>query len=106
MKKCPSAAFYCTVVDVVQVIPRQHIRDVSALDDEALREWFNSFDLRRHNTLPVVHMVTVGESLLAQRGFGCSSAKMGFHVPPFTSVQHLHLHCLSLPLNNMWRQIK
>jgi hypothetical protein len=56
--------------------------------------------------LPVARMVAVGESLLAQRGFRGNCAKMGFHVPPFISVGHLHLHCLSLPLNNLWRDIK
>jgi hypothetical protein len=54
----------------------------------------------------VARMIAVGEELLMQRGFYGDSAKMGFHVRPFTSVPHLHLHCLSLPVNNRWRDIK
>jgi hypothetical protein len=56
--------------------------------------------------VPVVHMISVGEALLRQRGYNLCGTKMGFHVPPFTSVQHLHLHCMSLPLKNLWREIK
>jgi hypothetical protein len=51
-------------------------------------------------------MIAVGKELLMQRGFYGDSAKMGFHVPPFISVPHLHLHCLSLPVNNLWCDIK
>jgi sulfate adenylyltransferase (ADP) / adenylylsulfatase len=51
-------------------------------------------------------MMAVGEALLTRRGFSGNYVKMGFHLPPFTSVQHLHLHCLSLPLKNTWRGIK
>ena len=51
-------------------------------------------------------MIAVGKELLMQRGFYDDSTKMGFHMPPFISVPHLHLHCLSLPVNNLWRDIK
>ncbi len=97
-----------TAQSAFQVIPRQHIRDVSALDDEKLCEQSDRTDDASMcaDMLPVARMVAVGESLLAQRGFRGNCAKMGFHVPPFVSVEHLHLHCLSLPLNNLWRDIK
>ena len=26
--------------------------------------------------------------------------RMGFHIPPYNSVNHLHLHCLGLPYRN------
>ena len=30
----------------------------------------------------------------------------GFHVPPFVSVDHVHLHLIVLPCKNMWRLLK
>lgn len=93
---------------IFKVIPREHIRDVSALADSALRELRQRSQrlLRAADTSPVARMVAVGAQILKERGFHGNSAKMGFHVPPFISVQHLHLHCLALPLNNLWRDIK
>ena len=26
----------------------------------------------------------------------------GFHIPPFTSISHLHMHCVILPYNNFY----
>src|SRR4051812_46991279 len=34
------------------------------------------------------------------------SNRLGYHIPPFNSVQHLHLHVLSLPLKSRWREFK
>jgi len=30
----------------------------------------------------------------------------GFHIPPATSVAHLHLHCFGLPFNNTLCRLK
>ncbi|KAJ3210106.1 hypothetical protein HDU67_005647 [Dinochytrium kinnereticum] len=32
--------------------------------------------------------------------------RVGFHVPPFTSVPHLHLHAIGLPFHNWVRAVK
>lgn len=32
--------------------------------------------------------------------------RLGFHIPPFSSVHHIHLHVLSLPLARRWSHVK
>ena len=34
---------------------------------------------------------------------GAGKIKLGFHVPPMTSIPHLHMHSFKLPLHNTWR---
>lgn len=32
--------------------------------------------------------------------------RFGFHIPPFRSVDHLHLHCLQLPFKSSLKAMK
>ena len=32
--------------------------------------------------------------------------RFGFHIPPFRSVDHLHLHCLQLPFRSTLKGLK
>ncbi|KAH8924603.1 HIT-like protein [Atractiella rhizophila] len=67
-------------------IPKNHILNVTVL------------------TRADVHLITRMARVLSQQmsllGFSPPEQQLGFHVPPFFSVNHLHMHGLSLPLNS------
>lgn len=48
-------------------------------------------------------MSLIAVSRMADRGriLGGKTAKLGFHIPPFSSVHHLHLHVLVPPFTRM-----
>ena len=50
-------------------------------------------------------MHAVGRSLLEQHAPGAPQ-EFGYHLPPFNSVDHLHLHCFALPFTPPWKIIK
>lgn len=71
----------------ILVIPRSHIRNIHECgprDASLVRE-----------------MDSVGRWLLRRRNPGCE-VKLGYHVPPFVSVDHLHLHAFALPHVPWW----
>lgn len=59
------------------------------------------------------HMLIVGKRVLEeQHGSGVDAvgagewtvrSKFGFHMPPFNSVDHLHMHCFALPIKLLHR---
>ncbi|KAJ6524234.1 HIT-like protein [Mycena vulgaris] len=73
----------------IQLIPRRHIASVKSLQKE---------DAELIRT-----MKTIGEKLLDDLGLLPSMRVMGFHIPPFNSVDHLHLHVQGLPYNPLRR---
>ena len=79
----------------VLVCPRRHVEDCTSLRTSAEEREL------------VLHMRSVGETLLSQLAPGADTV-LGFHVPPFTSIPHLHLHCLALPWAGPlgWRSVK
>ncbi|KAI9145185.1 HIT-like domain-containing protein [Paraphysoderma sedebokerense] len=52
------------------------------------------------------NMMEIGRKLLIEK-FGAKDdeIRLGFHLPPFNTVQHLHLHILKLPLNSTKERI-
>ncbi|CAJ1078053.1 histidine triad nucleotide-binding protein 3-like [Xyrichtys novacula] len=64
------------------VIPRTHIDYCKAL---------------RTDDIPLVErMVQMGQEALEKNKASClDDVRMGFHMPPFSSVPHLHLHVLA-----------
>ncbi|KAI8898729.1 HIT-like domain-containing protein [Globomyces pollinis-pini] len=74
------------------LIPKSHIDTVYNLTSEHL---------------PLLKdMKLIASKILTDQGFSEKDQVLGFHVPPFTSVNHLHLHMIGLPFNNFWRWAK
>ena len=81
--KAPAASLHYLV------IPRVHIGTVR--------------DLRSGDIELLKHMENVGLRVLG----GDNKAQLfGFHVPPFNSVDHLHLHCFAMPFLGFFKHIK
>ncbi|KAJ1980317.1 hypothetical protein H4R35_001170 [Dimargaris xerosporica] len=70
------------------VIPKQHIGNVATL------RVFHIGLLER--------MLQLGTQVLRKQGYESSEIRLGFHRPPFNSIEHLHLHCIGLPMARWW----
>jgi len=76
------------------VIPNNHVKTV-----KDLRPGEADYAL-------VSHMLKLGKSTLQRDAPDAPNYRFGFHKPPFNSVDHLHLHCMALPYNSVWRRMK
>ncbi|CAM9113648.1 unnamed protein product [Chrysoparadoxa australica] len=77
----------------ILVVPKQHIRNVDSVepqDGDLLSHMYQVGDqiLRRNAPGPVLN-----RGLSYPRVFSHL-----FHVPPYNSVDHLHMHCMEMPL--------
>lgn len=63
------------------IVPRHHYIDVRHLTAQHV---------------PMVEkMVTLSKEVLTAQGGSPTSARLGFHMPPFITVRHLHLHVIA-----------
>ncbi|KAF8963159.1 HIT-like domain-containing protein [Flammula alnicola] len=74
------------------VIPKRHITSVKSL--------------KKSDVELVQKMEEVGNTVLNDLDVPNSMRKMGFHIPPFNSVYHLHLHVQGLPYLSSRRAAK
>ncbi|KAI8062676.1 HIT-like domain-containing protein [Gongronella butleri] len=77
------------------IVPRKHIKTVNQLTKA---------------DVPLLQsMMALGKQLLQEHGHDTTDDeqyRLGFHRPPFNSVQHLHLHVIGLPFKNRFRAFK
>mmetsp|Transcript_508 Transcript_508/g.716 ORF Transcript_508/g.716 Transcript_508/m.716 type:complete len:163 (-) Transcript_508:304-792(-) len=57
------------------------------------------------STKLVSDMLELGQCLVAEHSSN-QPTRFGFHMPPFNSVDHLHLHCFALPFSPRWKEVK
>ncbi|KAF5303681.1 hypothetical protein FQR65_LT00825 [Abscondita terminalis] len=73
-------------------IPKKHIQDVNSLTIE---------------DIPFLErLIAIGKNVLKEAGCSIDDARIGFHVPPFNSIAHLHLHFIA-PVSDLsfWSRI-
>ncbi|CAA7267450.1 unnamed protein product [Cyclocybe aegerita] len=74
------------------VIPKEHVESVRSL--------------RGPDVEMVKDMENIGNTVLSKLDVPITMRKMGFHIPPFNSVDHLHLHVQGLPYLSSRRAAK
>ncbi|KAF9223269.1 HIT-like protein [Gyrodon lividus] len=75
-----------------QLIPKIHIDSVQKLT--------------KRDADMVRRMEKIGNDILDQYQVPPTHRRMGFHIPPFNSVHHLHLHVQALPHISLVRRLK
>ncbi|KAF2076493.1 hypothetical protein CYY_002233 [Polysphondylium violaceum] len=89
VKQCP----FCQVPDekiIYSITPKHHIRNIKTLTVDDIPT--------------LLEMERVANELI-ERDFKNQTVRLGFHVPPFYSIDHLHLHFLVEPFKP-WKRIK
>lgn len=71
----------------ILICPKKHIKNMNHL---------------RREDLPLLAEMREEAHRIAQKYGGGSPYRMGFHIPPFYSITHLHLHLCVEPIYTCW----
>ncbi|KAH9838629.1 HIT-like domain-containing protein [Rhodofomes roseus] len=74
------------------VIPKRHVDNIKSLTAQ-------DADM-------VSEMAAIGHRILDELKAPPASRRLGFHIPPFFSVNHLHMHAQGLPYRSAVRALK
>lgn len=70
----------------LQAVPKLHIKNINYLSHE--------------NLSLIQHMKQKTKEYFKQNYDNFTELEMGFHIPPFYSITHLHMHCLLPPVKS------
>ncbi|KAJ3207660.1 hypothetical protein HDU83_008755 [Entophlyctis luteolus] len=94
----------------VLIVPKDHIGTSYQLFQSKSHSGLNTESVMNltHKDLPLLRdMKLIGHNILAKNfDIPIADHHLGFHVPPFTSVPHLHLHAIGRPFKNWVRSAK
>ncbi|PCH42518.1 HIT-like protein [Wolfiporia cocos MD-104 SS10] len=76
----------------LQIIPKQHIDNVKCLSQT--------------DASMVIRMSEIGHRILDELDVPPTLRRLGFHIPPFYSVNHLHMHVQGLPYRSFFKSLK
>ncbi|KZP22627.1 HIT-like protein [Athelia psychrophila] len=76
----------------LQIVPREHIDSVKALG--------------KTDVELVKRMADIAHHILDERNVPMNRRKIGFHIPPYYSVAHLHMHVQGLPYVSITKVLK
>ncbi|KAF9449763.1 HIT-like protein [Macrolepiota fuliginosa MF-IS2] len=93
----------------VQVVPKKHIGGFGLVDFSSLfcltMIPATVRSLNRSDVQLVRSMREIGNKILSDNNTSYDMRKMGFHIPPFNSIDHLHLHVQAMPYFSRIRAI-
>ncbi|RDB25869.1 Bifunctional adenosine 5'-phosphosulfate phosphorylase/adenylylsulfatase HINT4 [Hypsizygus marmoreus] len=94
----------------LQIIPRSHIGEYAGTCPSGKESTEVSSASIKHltksNVALLKSMEAIGHDLLDELDVSPSMRRMGFHIPPFNSVDHLHLHVHGLPYKSFAKRAK
>ncbi|KAI0635857.1 HIT-like protein [Trametes polyzona] len=76
----------------LQIVPKAHIESVKSLGKDDVHM--------------VREMLEIGHEVLDNLNVPPNLRRLGFHIPPYISVTHLHMHVQALPYRSLMRRLK
>lgn len=78
-------------------VPVRHIQDVNQLtkNDKPLGISTSYKIIKFRIVFLVEKLISIGKMVLERNGCDLDNIRLGFHMPPFNSVSHLHLHVIA-----------